>query len=427
MYTSRDENGKATKGKVAGVATLGAGIGAAMELGKLRDKINKQYAEECAKADAAGRPRPPRPDTSKKTLLALLKGSVKGFLGGTAISFIPGVSRALKDTAATLQATGNKFLTGGKLGNVVAFSFMNTFLPTREFSEAEKYTLTYLSDEDFGEINLSNLDIGEVTEIDLLKCFFSLANIAGQVYDKQSLQQYFDNKTLSKDNPQVEKDAKMLGLSNAAMPVIGAISGGVYGGIKARKRALKQWEEECKIADAKGLPRPPKPSILTVAGDVAKNATIGGGIGYLGSKIAPNLNTAISSKLDDWGLTSSKSMKNAYNNIYKDTKLKDAQEEIAKLVAKSKEKPLGLQDSNRLANLQAWVQNKNYKQVAFSVSFNQYRAALARKGQHTTLTEEQFNNCSPECYEILIRNMQPINFSSKTDRKTIICSKLRNR
>lgn len=372
MYISTNEDGKAAKKATMGVASLGAGIGAIREVGKLRDKINKKYAEDCAKADAQGLPRPPKPDTSTKTLMAILKGSIKGAIVGTGVSFIPGVGRALKDTAATLQATTNKFITGNKFG-AVSFSFMNTFLPTREFSEAEKYTLTYLTDKDFAEINLSNLDIGDVTGTDLLKCFFSLAKIAGQVYDRQSLQQYFANKSLAQDNPYVEEDAKILGLSNAAMPVLGAIGGGVYGGIKARKRALEKWEQECKIADAKGLPRPPKPSILGIAGAVGKNAAVGGGIGMIGRKFMPTLNSAISAKLDDYGLTGFKNLKRAHKEIARNTK--------------------------------DWINQ------SFSVSFNQYRAALARKGQYTTLTEEQFNNCPPEYYDILIRNMQPMNFS----------------
>lgn len=416
--------------KSAGLASIGAGIGAIREVGKLRDKINKRYAEACAKADAQGKPRPPRPDTSTKTLMAVLKGSVKGAVLGTAVGFIPGVGRGLQDTVASLGAGINKLATGNVLGGKVitgertengvqyknpykTFSFMNTFLPTREFSESENYTLTYLTDNDFAEINLSNLDIGDVTEIDLYKMFFSLAHAASKSFTRQELQEHFSRrKKIVRDNSsRTAADAKLTGMSEAAMPVLGAIAGGGLQAIKARKRALELWKAECRIAEAKGLPKPPKPSILTLAGDVAKGAAVGAGIGWVGKKIAPNLNKSISQGLSKFGLVSKKGLDNAADIVNKTNKSMEksaANEKHNQLVEGKWYESIPIFGRRKIGGT---IDNANIAEYK-PFSYVDYRAALARKGQETTLTEEQFNNCSPEYYEILIRNMQPMNFNA---------------
>lgn len=435
MYISRDEKGKASRIGTVGVASLGAGIGAIREVGKLRDKINKQYAEACARADAEGKPRPPRPDTSTKTLLAILKGSVKGAVVGTGLTFIPGVGRALKDTAASLGAMGNKLTGGsvfGKPKQQQSFSFMNTLLLNRDFSENENYTLQYLSDKDFSEINLDNLDIGEVTERDLWKCFFSIANIAGQVYTKPELQQYFARKKIIQNNPLAQEDAKMLGLSKAAMPVLGAMAGGVYGAAKARKRALEQWEAECRLADAQGRPCPPKPSILTAAGGLAKGAVVGGGIGWVGSKIAPNINRELSEKVKNIGIMGKKTYNNATKQIKENTKAYDLWKTTLGNARKEYKSIQGAKPSWK-----EWLQANyhipdflngnipNLNEAFFSVTYNDYRAALARKGQTTSLTEQEFANLQPEDYDIILRNMQPMNFSF-TDKLEKVADKMDN-
>lgn len=404
----------------AGLTGIGAGIGAIREVGILRNKINKKYAEECAEADAQGKPRPPKPDTSTKTLLAILKGALKGAVVGKAVSFIPGVGRGLRDTVASLGAGANKLLTGNsQAGNVVnirtnkqegnwkmspakTFSFMNTFLP-KEGEVMNELTLSYLTDQDFSEINLANLDIGEVTEIDLYKMFFSLADAASRSFSKQELNEYFSRKKIVQDNSAVtDADVKMMGLSKAAMPVIGAIAGGGMQAVKARKRALAKWQEECAIADAQGKPRPPKPSILTLAGDVAKGAGVGAGIGWVGSKIAPGTNEALSKRLAKFGLTSAKNQDEAaYLAKYNAQTIAEQQGELPAWKKFLKDKTGVDLTRNKI----------KYRKEAF-FSYNDYRAALARKGQQTTLTEEQFYSIPEEGYEILIRNMQPMNYSA---------------
>ena len=417
-FAARKWNAKIIADKNAmgatGLASIGAGIGAIREVGKLRDKINKRYAEECAKADARGEPRPPRPDTSTKTLMAVLKGSIKGAVVGTAVGFIPGVGRGLKDTVASLGAAGNKFLGGNTLGantrnaNIKdgkitfekkSFSFINTFLP-KDGEVLNDYTLSYLTDQDFSEIDLNNLDIGEVTEMDLYKMFFSLAYAAGQSFTKQDLYNFARKKVIQDNSLTTDADVKLLGVSKAAMPVLGALAGGGIGAVKARKRALERWEAECKIAEAQGRPLPPKPSILTLAGDVAKGAGIGAGIGWVGSKIAPNLNKTLSSKLAKYGVTGAKNVNRAAKSARKNAITLEEQE-TGKRKGFLGFLGFGPHDKVTIAN--------------FSVTFDQYRAALARKGQQTSLTAEQFANIDPEHYDIILRNMQPMNFNKVTD------------
>lgn len=414
----------------AGLAGIGAGIGAIREVGILRDKINKRYTEECAKADARGLPRPPKPDTSTKTLLAVLKGSVKGALVGTAVGFIPGVGRGLKDTIASIGAGTNKLISGNTLDGKVrtfvtnpdgtktldkAFSFTNTFLP-REGEVLNEYTLSYLTDQDFSEIDLNNLDIGEVTEMDLYKMFFSLANAASKSFTKQELNEYFSRKKVIQDNTSVtDADVKMHGMTKAAMPVLGAIAGGGINAVKARKRALQQWEVKCQIADAKGLPRPPKPSILKLAGDVGKGAAVGAGIGWVGSKVAPGLNEALGDKLAKFGLTSAKAQNEAAWLANKNAKAVENLENPSKVRKFMKNTPI----------LNWFVKDKLYfrKDKDAFFSYTDYRAALARKGQVTTLTEEQFYSIPEEGYEILIRNMEPMNFSNPYEEYKSYCKK----
>lgn len=425
--TNEGGNASKIKGSRATVATLGAGVGALIEVGKLRMKINKKYAKMCAEADAKGLPHPPKPDTSTKTLLAVISGAVKGSVVGYGATFIPGVGRALQDLGTTVQGTSNKLLGGSKVG-IKEFSFINTFLHNTDFSERTNYTLEFLSDQDFADIDLNNLDIGIVTPTDVLKCFFSMARIAGNSLTKEDLVQYFskknkqpakteENPELVKNNPLAEKDRAILGLNNVAMPVLGAIAGGLYGGWKGRKRALQKWEHDCKIAAAKGKPLPPKPSILLAAGDVAKNAAVGGGIGYVGSKLLPGVNTFISRKGDDY-LTSSKSYNKFKKSADKNGQIIEWQNKLNALENKGTQNLnwLEMQEYNQLTQLLKQKENQLQAQITFS----DYRAALARKGQYTTLTEEEFYSCPPEYYDILARNMAPVNFNVIDSGKDLI-------
>ena len=66
------------KRKFMGSTGLGMGIGAVYELVKLRKKILARWQKQCEKAIARGEPCPPRPDTSRGALMAILRGSVKG-------------------------------------------------------------------------------------------------------------------------------------------------------------------------------------------------------------------------------------------------------------------------------------------------------------------------------------------------------------
>lgn len=326
------------KRKFMGSTGLGMGIGAVYELVKLRKKILARWQKQCEKAIERGEPCPPRPDTSKGALMAILRGSVKGAVLGGAVGFLPGAGKAANDLAASIHATTNKFMTGNKGGySEKYFSYIETFIPEENyFSDNVNYTLSYLTDQDFSEINTDNLDIGIVQPRDILKTFFSMADAANKMFTKEELYYYFSNKNkndnedvkLVQNNPMAKADEKMFRLSNTALPVLGAVGGGAFSMYKARKKALERWEQVAKKNAAEGKPIPPKPAILEELGSGVKGALAGGTAGWLASKtgLGKDINSKISEKLDKFGLVNRKTGNADMKTLQKDQK-KEAKKE----------------------------------------------------------------------------------------------------
>lgn len=404
--TSRDVNGKPSKWKPTGLASIGAGIGAITEVARLRDKINKEWNRKCHEADMRGLPHPPKPDTSTKTIMALLKGSIKGAIGGTVVGMLPVVGSGLKNATASLSGATNKVLTNSVTGmqDPVTFSYLNTFMPTEEFSDNHYYTLEYLTDQDFADVNLNNLDVGDITINDFLKVFCQMADMGRRNFTKQELEQYFADKKQkpakvieNKSGDELiysDAEDKMRAVSNVAMPVLGALAGGAIKGITGRKRALELWKQECAIADMQGRPRPPKPSILHAAGDIAKGAAVGTVGGWVGSKIAPGLNAKISEVGHRYGMGSMKALKGLGKDMYKNAKYRNKKK----------------WDKIKNVTVDDYVTKLDNPEIV-GFSYTDYRAALARKGQTTTLSAEEFYSIPAEHMDILIRNMQPMNFA----------------
>lgn len=404
-----DGQGHAVKWKPTGLASIGAGIGAIIEVARLRDKINKEWNRKCHEADMRGLPHPPKPDTSTKTIMALLKGSIKGAIGGTVVGMLPVVGKGLKDATASVTGGLNKLTTNTVTGlpnnATTNFSYLNTFMPTEDFSDKHYYTLEYLTDQDFADVNLNNLDIGDITINDFLKVFCQMADMGRRNFTKAELNQYFSEpKKIKSDKPITnlegkeamiaEAENKMRDISNVAMPVLGALAGGAIKGISGRKRALEHWKQECAIADMQGRPRPPKPSILHAAGDVAKGAAVGTVSGWVGSKIAPGLNAKLSEIGHKYGMGSMKAMKKLSKNLYHNAKVANGKSGDLKTV-----------------KVEDGVKRASGKKKSKFFSYTDYRAALARKGQTTTLSAEEFYSIPAEHMDILRRNMQPMNFA----------------
>lgn len=420
---SVDAQGNATKWKPTGLASIGAGIGAITEVARLRDKINKEWNRKCHEADMRGLPHPPKPDTSTKTIMALLKGSIKGAVGGTLVGMLPVVGKGLKDTTASLSGGLNKLttnsVTGGK--QIMTFSYLNTFMPTEDFSDKHYYTLEYLTDQDFADVNLNNLDVGDITINDFLKVFCQMADMGRRNFTKEELNQYFSRKPSEPiklksgaERELSEAEDKMRGISNVAMPVLGALSVGAIKGISGRKRALEQWKQECAIADMQGRPRPPKPSILHAAGDVAKGAAVGAVGGWVGSKIAPGLNAKLSEIGHKYGMGSMKAQKKLANDMEKNAQLHTGKLSVGNFLktlfpgGKKYLKPTTVEIDQQPRQYNR--KNNNKKKSKF-FSYSDYRAALARKGQTTTLSAEEFYSIPAEHMDVLISNMQPMNFA----------------
>ena len=218
------------------------------------------------------------------------------------------------------------------------FSYIETFLPEEDyFSDNVNYTLSYLTDQDFSEINTDNLDIGIVQPRDVLKAFFSMADAANKMFTKEELYYYFSNKNnndtedvkLIQNNPMAKADEKMFRLSNAALPVLGAVSGGALSMYKARKRALERWEQIARKNAAEGKPIPPKPAILEELGSGVKGALAGGTAGWLASKtgLGRDINSKLSEKLDKFGLVNRKTGNADMKTLQKDQKKEAKKEE----------------------------------------------------------------------------------------------------
>lgn len=416
---SVDKQGNATKWKPTGLASIGAGIGAITEVARLRDKINKEWNRKCHEADMRGLPHPPKPDTSTKTIMALLKGSIKGAIGGTVVGMLPVVGSGLKNATASLTGATNKALTNSVTGmqNTVTFSYLNTFMPTEEFSDNHYYTLEYLTDQDFADVNLNNLDVGDITINDFLKVFCQMADMGRRNFTKQELEQYFAQKSNTPvklqsgaEREYTDAENKMREVSNVAMPVLGALAGGAIKGITGRKRALELWKQECAIADMQGRPRPPKPSILHAAGDIAKGAAVGTVGGWVGSKIAPGLNAKISEVGHRYGMGSMKAQKKLADDMQKNAELATGKlgwSRYLRTLLPGGEKQL----EAATVTIEKQPKTRNSKKKSANFSYTDYRAALVRKGQTTTLSAEEFYSIPAEHMDILIRNMQPMNFA----------------
>lgn len=307
---------KASTAGMMGGAGLGALVGMGIELAKLRRKILEKWHRDTIIAQREGMPLPPKPDTSKGALMAILKGAaIGGAAGGIAGKIVPGVN----DVAASMDGFVRKTLTGSKL----------TTSEDAKFSEM----LPYLDKEIISSIDFSNINPYElfgVTSDDFKYALFSriedyrqenFARYKGDTKGTNKNVKQAEEK-LVQNNPKAEMDRQILGKSNVALPVLGALVGGSASALKAYNRAKSEWEWQYKEALERGDPPPPEPSIFDFIGEGAKGAMVGGVGGTILSKIGPGkaINDKLSEATDKWGITTNR--KKANKLIHDDLKSK---------------------------------------------------------------------------------------------------------
>ena len=306
---------KASTAGMMGGAGLGALIGMGVELAKLRKKILQKWHRDTIIAQREGMPPPPRPDTSKGALMAILKGvAIGGAAGGLAGKFVPGVN----DVAASMDGFVRKTLTGSKL----------TTSEDAKFSEM----LPYLDQETITSIDFSNINPYEligITSDDFKYALFSriedirqenFARYRGDTKGKKGSKG--EEEKLVQNNPKAEMDRQILGKSNVALPVLGALIGGSASALKEYSRAKSEWEWQYKEALERGDPPPPEPSIFDFIGHGAKGAMVGGIGGTILSRIGPGkaINDKLGEFTDKWGITTNR--KKANELIHDDLKSK---------------------------------------------------------------------------------------------------------
>lgn len=306
---------KASTAGMMGGAGLGALVGMGIELAKLRKKILQKWHRDTIIAQREGMAPPPRPDTSKGALMAILKGvAIGGAAGGLAGKFVPGVN----DVAASMDGFVRKTLTGSKL----------TTSEDAKFSEM----LPYLDQETITSIDFSNINPYEligVTSDTFKYALFSrieevrqenFARYRGDTKGKKGGKE--EEEKLVQNNPKAEMDRQILGKSNVALPVLGALIGGSASALKEYNRAKSEWEWQYKEALERGDPPPPEPSIFDYIGHGAKGAMVGGIGGTILSRIGPGkaINDKLGEFTDKWGITTNR--KQANKLIHDDLKSK---------------------------------------------------------------------------------------------------------
>lgn len=306
---------KASTAGMMGGAGLGALIGMGIELAKLRKKILQKWHRDTIIAQREGMPPPPRPDTSKGALMAILKGvAIGGAAGGIAGKIVPGVN----DVAASMDGFVRKTLTGSKLttSEDAKFSEMLPYLDQEtitsiDFSNINPYELFGISSDDFKYALFSRIE--ELRQE-------NFARYRGDTKGKKGGKE--EEEKLVQNNPKAEMDKQILGKSNVALPVLGALIGGSASALKEYNRAKSEWEWQYKEALERGDPPPPEPSIFDFIGHGAKGAMVGGIGGTILSKIGPGkaINDKLGEFTDKWGVTTNR--KKANELIHDDLKSK---------------------------------------------------------------------------------------------------------
>ena len=255
-----------------GSAGLGAILGMSAELFKLRRKILNKWEREKQKARMEGNPEPPRPDTSRGALMAILKGAGMGAITGGVVGQLPVIGKASNDIAASIHGSVNKAISGSRLLSGDNFSQkvykQGTGSVLLNVPYDEYHTYVTQGTDNF-ELPLSALKLGK----------------------KQSG---------SKQTGYDKKDKALLGKSGGALPIFAGLGGGGFAAYKAYKRDMELWER-LKVENAKkGFPPPTKPVLGDYIGEFVKGGLGGVVAGSVLSAtgVGKSLNSQLGDKYD---------------------------------------------------------------------------------------------------------------------------------
>lgn len=291
--------------KLSGTAGLGAIIGMGAELFKLRRKILNRWERDKQKAREKGLPEPPRPDTSKGALMAMLKGAALGGAAGGALGFVPGIGKVGRDTAATIHAGVNRAISGSNLlaGNKVMSSFSD---PSKYFdiNDIDTELLQLFAAPNYTISNgVSTLGNGPVNVIAPINTSYTLTHSGLAQMPLSTYNAMAGANTTNGQQPSLsyaQKDKLLHGNSATALAVAGALGGGAVSAYRAWKRDLKLWEELKAKAEKEGSQIPVKPVLGDYLGDFVKGGIKGGLAGSLVG--ATGIGKSLNSKLNNKGI-----------------------------------------------------------------------------------------------------------------------------
>lgn len=405
--------------KLMGTTGLGVLIGSAYELAKLRRKILNRWEAEKQKALIEGRPLPPRPDTSKGALLAILKGAGEGAVLGGTVGLIPGVGKATNNIAASIHGTVNRALTGSSLIEGNKTRYADPDKRTAFFSE----TLKYVTEDDLVVFN--NIDFSNVNESDIDKCSLYMGIIENFSkrggMKKQSAPKVKKEPPLIKENKYAQQDADLIGSHNAALPIITGLGGGLYTAYKDYQRDMELWKDLSAANAEKGLPSPTKPVLADYIGSFAKGGLVGatGGVIANATGLGRSVSKMIGKNTDKYFTLDRKNANNAIEELraanYKPGErpvaetaakvtrsvvegtgelAKGAGRGIVKVTKGARNKVRKMQNTRNQSKVENGALFSNLPDEyikAFNFSYNDYMFALLKKGLKTNLTENDFN------------------------------------
>lgn len=382
---------KKDTGKFMGTAGLGALIGMGVELAKLRRKILNKWEQEKQEALEKGEIPPPRPDTSKGALLAMLKGAGFGAVAGGALGKTPIIGTALNDTAASIHGAARKYLSGSRLtdGNKAAFFSMLNYVGFDDFKPFYQFDpqCFNVEPEVLNRIELENFAKKTNTHFTPKSTNTKSSNTNYNIIPTSALQP----KGLIQENKYVSQDKKLLGKTKSVLPVAGAILGGTTAAYKAYKRDLELWEQ-LKIENAsKGLPQPTKPILADYIGDFATGGIVGAAGGVLINKtgIGKTINSHLGdNSQNDW-IINRKQANEAVEQIQRGQKRTGLTtfSDLKNWVGKVSRTPF--YDVNKEYMYKHLINNSDIKNLNFS--YDEYKETLLKRGLKTSLTEEEFN------------------------------------
>lgn len=386
-------------GKFMGTAGLGALLGMGVELAKLRKKILDKWEIDKLKALENNEPPPPRPDTSKGALLAMLKGAGFGALAGGTVGMLPGIGTVTNDVAASMHGAVRKYLGGSRLtdGNKMAFFSMLNYIEPKDLEVFSHYDPVLFEDADL------------ITSAELIKFSENLKNFSKK---KRFIPPSSSKKTTTKasitrttppvpknlieENKYIQEDKKLLGKPSNVLPVLGAIGGGGLAAYKAYKKDLELWEQMAAEYESKGIPLPTKPVLADYIGEFTKGGIVGGVAGALVGKTG--IGKTISSHMgdqNDWVIN-----RKTGNAAVKE--IQRGQERVSFSEINNWVKKVSNIKNFNEYQYKTNISDTEIKQLNFS--YNEYLDSLEKRGLKTSMTETEFNNAlnNPTSKGILI-------------------------